>query len=806
MIAAPFEFKLITEKDSGMKWFDKLEIVFVLEGTGRILLDKRHYNFNKTDIFLVNGFEPRDISMSSGSVALGLYIDYDFVTNSSPEISNPYFECKSFQYVENEQLYFDDLRSALARAFKSYYKNESSYSVVMRSHLMDIMGVLFTYFYDENEKTNIKSLERIRYTVNYIHHNFTDDITLTDLAEYTNLSSAYLSSMFKTTLGVNITDYIAQVRMNHAINLMMTDKTITDISYESGFKNPNAMIATFTRYKNMTPSKYREKIKSQYGKKPKQDNIEITNDYLTVFESLFKYTQKDDFVKSVNDIVQVEADLTQVVRKYNQKWNRILNVGYADYLLIVENQREIEILQDEFKFEYLRLKGILDDNMFLSVVGIDGFPMYNYTYINMVIDYVLSIGAKPFIELGHMPHYMISDINFRLRASSHISTPRSIELWSKLVEDLMINFLERYGVDEVSNWLFSPWITIEYCHFGVFSFEDYQKTYHASYKSIKKVLSSAQIVGPGSLIENDTLLIKYLEFIHDKEINVDYFSFKSYATSKEDEAIRLRATPDAFPYAVSSDEDFIHNSGKRLKKILSEAGYCDVPMLIEEWNSNIWQRDYTSDTIFKSCYMTKNVVEGFGDFYAVAYYSLNDKLDEIAPTNEIFSGGFGLFTWNKIPKSSFYAFRFLNELGKDIIYQTEGCMVTRKDKNYQIILYNYVHYDILYRHRHISEMTLEDRYGVFNHKNPVVFQLKLSGLNHKSYQIEKNTISRDHGSPFDQWLKMGAPDKLDVKDIRYLVNKSMPELTRDRIQDTDEIKFNVVLAPHEVVLIKLDIL
>lgn len=61
MIAAPFEFKLITEKDSGMKWFDKLEIVFVLEGTGRILLDNRHYNFNKTDIFLVNGFEPRDI-------------------------------------------------------------------------------------------------------------------------------------------------------------------------------------------------------------------------------------------------------------------------------------------------------------------------------------------------------------------------------------------------------------------------------------------------------------------------------------------------------------------------------------------------------------------------------------------------------------------------------------------------------------------------------------------------------------------------------------------------------------------------
>ena len=95
MIAKPFAFNLLTEKDAGTKWFDKLEVVFVLEGPGRVLLDS-YYNLNKTDIFVVNGFQPRDIIFAKDAIALALYIDCEFVSNSSPEVFCPYFDCKSF--------------------------------------------------------------------------------------------------------------------------------------------------------------------------------------------------------------------------------------------------------------------------------------------------------------------------------------------------------------------------------------------------------------------------------------------------------------------------------------------------------------------------------------------------------------------------------------------------------------------------------------------------------------------------------------------------------------------------------------
>lgn len=95
MIGKPFEFNLLTEKDAGMKWFDKLEVVFVLEGTGRVLLDS-YYNLKEADIFVVNGFQPRDIILAKDAIALALYIDYEFVSNSSPEVFCPYFDCKSF--------------------------------------------------------------------------------------------------------------------------------------------------------------------------------------------------------------------------------------------------------------------------------------------------------------------------------------------------------------------------------------------------------------------------------------------------------------------------------------------------------------------------------------------------------------------------------------------------------------------------------------------------------------------------------------------------------------------------------------
>ena len=66
------------------------------------------------------------------------------------------------------------------------------------------------------------------------------------------------------------------------------------------------------------------------------------------------------------------------------------------------------------------------------------------------------------------------------------------------------------------------------------------------------------------------MIVSHFSFIKRHDLCIDYFSFKNYATEKEDEDISLRIIPDVFPDAVSEDEDFILN----LLKFMGDS--CEV--------------------------------------------------------------------------------------------------------------------------------------------------------------------------------------------------------------------------------------
>ena len=51
--------------------------------------------------------------------------------------------------------------------------------------------------------------------------------------------------------------------------------------------------------------------------------------------------------------------------RITQHWKRIMNAGYARELLDGARQQEIMLLQQQIGFEYIRIKGILDDDMCL---------------------------------------------------------------------------------------------------------------------------------------------------------------------------------------------------------------------------------------------------------------------------------------------------------------------------------------------------------------------------------------------------------------------------------------------------------
>mgnify|MGYP005834451939 CR=1 FL=1 len=110
----------------------------------------------------------------------------------------------------------------------------------------------------DQAKTN-KTGEMIQQLMDYIGRDYANpNISLEFLADMANLSPNYLSKIFKDIAGINVSDYIAQVRFEKAKALLRdTDTSVTDIAVQCGFVNINYFYYAFKRNVGLTPSSYR---------------------------------------------------------------------------------------------------------------------------------------------------------------------------------------------------------------------------------------------------------------------------------------------------------------------------------------------------------------------------------------------------------------------------------------------------------------------------------------------------------------------------------------------------------------------
>lgn len=96
----------------------------------------------------------------------------------------------------------------------------------------------------------------------YIDKNFENSIKLVDVANHVNLSQAYLSKLFKEEMNISFTEYLNQLRIDKAINLLKnTNEQIKKIAKSVGYNNFIHFNRMFNRIVKCSPRKYRKKVK-----------------------------------------------------------------------------------------------------------------------------------------------------------------------------------------------------------------------------------------------------------------------------------------------------------------------------------------------------------------------------------------------------------------------------------------------------------------------------------------------------------------------------------------------------------------
>lgn len=99
----------------------------------------------------------------------------------------------------------------------------------------------------------------INVVLNYLEKNYYKKVTLEEVAEYVNISPFYLSKIFKKCTGINFIDYLTDLKIEKAKELLEnTDMPVINIAIELSFNEPNYFTRVFRKISGMTPSNYRE--------------------------------------------------------------------------------------------------------------------------------------------------------------------------------------------------------------------------------------------------------------------------------------------------------------------------------------------------------------------------------------------------------------------------------------------------------------------------------------------------------------------------------------------------------------------
>lgn len=93
----------------------------------------------------------------------------------------------------------------------------------------------------------------------YIENNYFDlNLNLNNVAEHFSLTPAYLSKKFKEKYGKSINDYLYEIRITHAKQLIKeTNLNMSEIAQITGFIDSSAFIRVFKKYVGITPGKYK---------------------------------------------------------------------------------------------------------------------------------------------------------------------------------------------------------------------------------------------------------------------------------------------------------------------------------------------------------------------------------------------------------------------------------------------------------------------------------------------------------------------------------------------------------------------
>lgn len=254
-----------------LHWHWEMELNCIKRGTGYFQYEDRLITAHAGDIILI---QPNLVHAILPAAHASMFYDtivfhqnmliggYD--DRSYTEILQPFFSARRriSAPISSKSPGYPALYASVRQIFRCIQEDSAVSDLLLKSELLRFFYLLAASpDLCTDRPARPAPAENLRPVLAYIQEHFADPITIEELAKLSHLSKSYFMSCFRQTFGLGAIEYLTQLRIKAACEaLRSTTRSVSEIAYDTGFRNLSNFNRQFRSKVGCTPQMYRKEF------------------------------------------------------------------------------------------------------------------------------------------------------------------------------------------------------------------------------------------------------------------------------------------------------------------------------------------------------------------------------------------------------------------------------------------------------------------------------------------------------------------------------------------------------------------
>jgi xylan 1,4-beta-xylosidase len=470
----------------------------------------------------------------------------------------------------------------------------------------------------------------------------------------------------------------------------------------------------------------------------------------------------------------IQVDTRAPGQPFPHYWEQMFGSGRAILSLRQSYRDDLREVKAATDMKYLRFHAIFHDEVGVYDEDAAGKPIYNFSYADQIYDGLLQAGVRPFVELSFMPKKLAAEPKYQdFWYKPNVSPPKDYNKWGELVRQFAQHLVDRYGLDEVSQWYFEVWNepNIDFWA-GAPREQTYYQLYDAAARALKTVSPRLRVGGPATA--QAAWADRFIQHTVKDSVPVDFVSTHVYGN---DSAPDVFGTHDEIPRT-----QMVCRAVRKVHDQISASALPHLPLIWSEFNASYKNEPDVTDSTYMGPWMADTIRQCDGLVDMMSYWTFSDVFEEQGVVKSPFYGGFGLLAEDGLPKPAFNVFKLLHRLGETRIPVNAANILATRRADGTIVL------------------AVWNTPVVGGGGEPKEVLLQLNSLTGRR-KASVYRLDADHGSLLKTYAAMGSPaypTQAQIQTLRQAAQLPPPEST-----PIHNGQIALHLAPDALVLIEI---